>query len=97
MCMTMSGQRLLESAADDVLFTDLNTCNEFRNGEELASKVSCETLVVIGNEDKMTAPIGALNVASIIANSRTVNLSPCGHSMLSEQPNAVLDALATIV
>ena len=97
MCMTMGGQRLLESANDNVLFADLNTCNEFTNGEELAAKITCETLIMIGEDDKMTAPVGALKVASLIPNSRTVKLKPCGHSMLSEQPNAVLDALTTIV
>lgn len=97
MCMTMSGQRLLETAENDVLFADMNACNEFTNGTELAAKVQCETLVLIGEDDKMTAPVSAKNVASLIPNSRTVSLRPCGHSMLAEQPNAVLDALATIV
>jgi pimeloyl-ACP methyl ester carboxylesterase len=97
MCMTMSGQRLLETAENDVLFTDMNACNEFTNGSKLAAKIQCETLVLIGEDDKMTAPVGAKNVASLIPNSRTLSLKPCGHSMLSEQPNAVLDALATIV
>jgi len=45
----------------------------------------------------MTAPISAQAVADGIADSRVVRLNPCGHSMLAEQPNAVLDALATIV
>lgn len=95
--MTMSGQRLLEQAADDILYTDLNACNEFRDGLTLAAKVSAETLVIVGNQDKMTAAVKALDVAANISNSRVVRLSPCGHSMLSEQPNAVLDALVTIV
>ena len=80
-----------------MLFADMNACNEFTNGAELAAKIQCETLVLIGEDDKMTAPVGARNVASLIPNSRMLSLKPCGHSMLSEQPNAVLDALATIV
>lgn len=97
LCMTMSGQRLLEQSGDKVLFTGLNACNEFTNGEALISKIQCDTLVIVGREDKMTAPVKARSVADAIANSRLVELSPCGHSMLSEQPNAVLDALVSIV
>ena len=96
-CMTMSGQRLLETTDENVFFTDLNACNEFGNGAELAATTAAETLVIIAGEDKMTAPVSAREVASLIAGSRISLLDGCGHSMLSEQPNGVLDALATIV
>lgn len=95
--MTMSGQRLLESAGQDVLFTDLNACNEFANGEALAAQVKAPALVIAGNQDKMTSPVKALEVASRIKGSQQVRLEPCGHAMLSEQPNAVLDALASFL
>ncbi|HJP50722.1 MAG: alpha/beta hydrolase [Pseudomonadales bacterium] len=95
--MTMSWQRLLEKAREDVFFTDLNACNEFVNGAELAADIKSETLVIIGTQDLMTAPVSAEQVASRIPDCRIVRLNPCGHSMLSEQPNAVLDALSTIV
>ena len=96
-CMTMSGQRLLEQSKDDVFFTDLSACNSFHQGAELAARITTPTLVIIGSGDKMTAPVSARQVAGLIQGSRTIELHPCGHSMLSEQPNAVLDALATIV
>ena len=96
-CMTMSGQRLLEKAGEDVFYIDLNACNEFSNGNQLATQIRAETLVIIGEQDKMTAPVSAQKVADSIQHSRVVRLSPCGHSMLAEQPNAVLDALTTIV
>ena len=57
--MTMSGQRLLEQANRDVFFTDLNACNEFTNGAELAPGIEAETLVIIGKQDKMTAAVSA--------------------------------------
>ena len=95
--MTMCGQRLLEMAPQDVLFTDLNACNEFTGGAEQAVLIAAPTLVIVGEQDKMTAPVRALDVAANISNSRVLRLHPCGHSMLSEQPNAVLDGLATII
>ena len=96
-CMTMGGQRLLERAKENVFFIDLNACNEFHDGAELAARINTTTLVIVGNQDKMTSPINALKVAELIPNSRVCRLEPCGHSMLSEQPNATLDALLTIV
>jgi pimeloyl-ACP methyl ester carboxylesterase len=97
LCMTMSGQRLLEKANEHVFFADLNACNEFTNGAELATQITADTLVIIGEQDKMTAAVNAQDVADRIINSQVIRLEPCGHSMLSEQPNAVLDALVTIV
>jgi len=96
-CMTMSGQRLLERARENVFFTDLNACNEFRNGDELAGSIAVDTLLIVGAQDKMTVAVSAHKVTANIPGSRVVNFSPCGHVMLSEQPNAVLDALSNIV
>lgn len=97
MWMTGSGQRLLERAGRDVFFTDLNGCNEFTNGLNLAEKISCPTLVIIGSEDVMTTPANAHKVAATIEGSQTLILEKCGHSMLSEQPDGVLDALITVL
>jgi|TARA_B100000315_G_scaffold217261_1_gene217706 pimeloyl-ACP methyl ester carboxylesterase len=97
MWMTGGGQRLLERAGEDVFFTDLNCCNEFTDGLPLAERVSCPTLVIIGAQDAMTAPVNARKVAETIKQSRTLTLEKCGHAMLSERPDAVLDALITIV
>ncbi|MBT4160245.1 MAG: alpha/beta hydrolase [Gammaproteobacteria bacterium] len=95
LCMTMSGQRLLERSSDDVLFTDLKACNDFTEAEDLLDQISVETLIILGREDKMTSPVAGRMVAEKIRNARVVELSPCGHSMMSEQPDAVLDALVT--
>ena len=96
-CMKMIGQRLLEKAPDNIFYKDLNACNQFKDGETLAKRIDSKTLVVVGNQDKMTAPLNALRVAEIVPNSKVREIENCGHSMLSEQPNAVLDALITIV
>jgi pimeloyl-ACP methyl ester carboxylesterase len=95
--MTSIGQRLLERAGRDVLFTDLSACNEFAGGLELAKAVKCPALVIIGAEDAMTSPAQARKLAAAIADSRTVVLEGCGHAMLSERPNEVLDALIELI
>lgn len=95
--MMMSGQRLLERASDDIFYTDLNACNEFTEVAELARRISVETLVIIGEQDRMTAAAKALEVARNIKQCSIRKLSRCGHAMLAERPNEILDALITIV
>jgi len=79
------------------LYADLNACNNFTNSKELARNVATETLIIVGDQDQMTTPVKALEVASIIPDCRTLRLNPCGHAMFAEQPNAVLDGLISIV
>ncbi len=97
MWMTGGGERLLERAGEDVFFADLNACNNFVNGAELALEVQCPSLVIIGTQDTMTAPISSRKVAAAIPDARSIELERCGHSMLSEKPDAVLNALKSII
>ena len=96
-CITMSGQRLLERSKNDVLFTDLNACNSFEGGESYLARISQPTLIISGGKDKMTSPLKAREAAEQIRGSRLIELDRTGHFMMTEQPNAVLDALATII
>jgi pimeloyl-ACP methyl ester carboxylesterase len=52
------------------------------------------TLVITGAEDRMTPSKAGLMVAERLPEAQTCVLPGCGHAMLSEQPNGVLDALA---
>ena len=51
-------------------------------------------LVIIGDDDKMTPPRAGMAVAESLTDVRQRRLPGCGHSMLSEKPNEVLDELA---
>ena len=84
-----AGARLLERAAPGVLHSDLAACNAYRAGGEVA----CPTSVVVGEADAMTPAKAGLAVAAQLAAAKVVRLPGCGHAMLSERPNDVLDAL----
>lgn len=84
-----AGERLLERAAPGVLHADLAACNAFETG----GRVDAPTVVVVGEADRMTPPRAGLNVAKALPNARIVTLPGCGHAMLGERPNEVLDAL----
>ncbi len=97
MWMVGGTMRLFERSGPGVLHTALVACNEYRHGLESAEKVECPTLFIVGDRDMLTPPLRAAEAAARIAGSRTVTLSGSGHSLMSERPDAVLDALVTMV
>ena len=92
-CNLHTGMRLLERSAAGVLHADLAACNGF-SADQFGSVVDTKTLIIAGSADQMTPAKSGLKVASTIPNSQNIVLQGSGHSMLSEQPNEVLDALA---
>ena len=55
------------------------------------------TLIITGDQDKMTPPRAGMAVADLLTASQLVHLQGCGHVMMSEQPNQVLDAMSGFV
>ena len=94
MWMTASGIRLLERGAPGVLANDLSACNAYHAGLESARKIACPTLVLLGRQDIMASPRAAGPLIEALGDAHRVELDPCGHMMMSEQPDAVLEAMA---
>ena len=86
--------RLLHRTPPGVYHGDLSACNNYAQGQEASAKVRAPTLVLMGEEDKMTAPKASQQVVDRLQSATTVRLAKTGHSMLSEAPNQVLDALS---
>jgi pimeloyl-ACP methyl ester carboxylesterase len=91
----MSGNalRLLERAAPDVLYTDLNACLRYQAGLNAASRISCPALAILGERDLMAPPKAAAALLEALTHPRVLTLPGCGHAMMAEAPDAVLDAL----
>lgn len=94
---TGSALRLWEQAAPGVIYADLKACNDYKEGAAHAARVTCPTLVIIGDRDIMTPPSAGRKLASAIGGARTVIIRDSGHALLEEQPNAVLDVLAEVL
>ncbi len=94
--MLGAGERLLERSGAGVFHADLAACNGF-NASASHGRVACPALVIAGDDDRMTPAKAGLDVASHLPNARIVRLPGCGHAMLNERPNEVLDALIDIV
>jgi len=95
----MTGQsiRLMERSRAGVLATDLTACNAYGNGLEAAAAVRCPTLVVIGSRDLMAPPKAAQTLIDALGDRHVVTLADTGHALMAEQPDAVLDALRSLL
>jgi len=87
-------EALLAQSGDGVLYADLNACNEYKNGDaaiaKLAGKVT--TTVIAGDVDRMTpAKLGQRWCEQF--DGLYILLEDCGHMMMSEQPEATLQAM----
>lgn len=95
--MLGSGVRLLQRAPDGALGAGLAACNAYTGALEAAAKVTCPTLLLLGETDRMTPPSGARDIATRIPEARTVILPKAGHMMMVEQPDPTIDALAEVI
>jgi pimeloyl-ACP methyl ester carboxylesterase len=93
MWMMGSSLRLVERTRPGVLHVDLLACRAYVNGLADAAAVTCPALVIMGGRDIMTPARNAHALLAALSDRRTVLLPDTGHSMMAEQPDAVLDAL----
>lgn len=85
-------QRITQINPQQVFYTDFSACNSYANGEVAARAVQCPTLFVCGARDSMTPAKSTRLLTSCISHGKMVTLDS-GHSLMSEQPDGVLDAL----
>jgi len=93
MWMMGSAMRLMERSGSGVLHADFSSCNAYLGGLAAAAQVQCPALLILGKRDQMAPIKSAQALAARIPNLRTVALEGTGHALMSEQPDAVLDAL----
>lgn len=86
-------QRISQINPAHVFHTDFSACNAYANGEAAAHGVACPTLFLIGKKDMMTPPKATQILRQAIANKQVVVIENCGHAMMSEQADAVLNHL----
>lgn len=95
-----ANRRLMERVSllgEPLLFhTDFSACNAYAEALERAAAVRCPVSVLSGRRDVMTPPRASRAVVDALrkagATVQTVELD-AGHAMMTEQPDATLDAL----
>jgi len=97
MWMPGGALHLMNRTAPGVLHTDLRACADYQRGLDAAAGVSCPALIVLGGADLMAPPKSAQALVQALPQARVVTLAACGHAMMAEQPDAVLEALREFV
>jgi pimeloyl-ACP methyl ester carboxylesterase len=85
-------QRMSAINPDQLFYNDFSACNAYANGEAAAQAVRCPVLFIFGAQDMMTPARSTRLLTAAIAHGKVVQVD-AGHSLMSEQPDAVLDAL----
>lgn len=85
-------QRMSAINPDALFHTDFAACNAYANGEAAARAVRCPAVFIFGAKDMMTPPRSTKTLTGTIAHGKVVTVD-AGHSLMAEQPDAVLDAL----
>jgi pimeloyl-ACP methyl ester carboxylesterase len=85
-------QRMSQLNPDQLFHTDFAACNAYANGQVAAESAQCPVLFILGSKDMMTSPRSAKLLTGAVKHGRIVTVD-AGHSMMAEQPDAVLDAL----
>jgi pimeloyl-ACP methyl ester carboxylesterase len=85
-------QRMSAINPEQLFHTDFSACNGYRNGEVAARGLACPVLFVFGTKDMMTPARSTKLLTSAIAHGKIVHVD-AGHSLMAEQPGALLDAL----
>ncbi|MGV8900599.1 MAG: alpha/beta fold hydrolase [Burkholderiaceae bacterium] len=86
-------QRISKINPDHVFYTDFTACNAYANDDIAAQSVQCPTLFLLARRDIMTPLKASAGLIKAIAHAQVVRLDNCGHNLMAEQPDAVLDAL----
>jgi pimeloyl-ACP methyl ester carboxylesterase len=83
---------LASNSKVNVFFTGFKACDSYADGEAAMAQVQCPTLFVLGSQDQMTPPKAAQSLISKTKSPKVVKL-PAGHSLMTEAPDGVLQAL----
>lgn len=85
--------RLMQRQKPGVLHADFAACNDYAAGLERAAQVRCPALVLLGRRDAMTPLRSGRDLAAAIPHARLLQLEDCGHNLMAEKPDEILDAL----
>lgn len=85
-------QRMSQLNPEQLFYTDFFACNAYANGEVAAAAVTCPALFIFGSKDMMTPARSTKTLTAAIPHGK-VAMVDAGHSLMAEQPDAVLDAL----
>jgi pimeloyl-ACP methyl ester carboxylesterase len=86
-------KRLMQRQAPGVLLNDFSACNNYEAGLLAAKKIIAPALFLLGEQDAMTPPKAAGALFEAIPGATKEVITACGHNLMAERPDKVLQAL----
>ncbi len=83
-------------AQGNALATDLAACNAYADAPDMAARVRAPAAFILGAHDRMTPAKAASRLREALPQARVTTLD-AGHALMSEAPDAVVQALATLL
>ncbi len=80
------GNRLMAQNSGGTLLADLTACANYRDGEVAAAAVSCPSLLILAEKDRMVPARQGHALAALIAGSTTHVVAGAGHFVHTEKP-----------
>ena len=68
----------------EILYVDLNACNNYKSGKDSLEKIKCSTLCILGDLDKMVPLEVGKKMAEKISDSEVKIINNCGHMIIFE-------------
>lgn len=84
---------MMENNSKDAIYCNLQACNNYTGGEQAFGRVHCPILFVSGKLDKMAPAKLAVQEAEKNRNAKIELIDGCGHNLMFESPDGVLDSL----
>ena len=80
-------EKIIQSPRDirEILAVDLIACNNYQNGSEAAMKISCPTMFIFGEFDKMVNLESGEKFSNLVKNSITHIIKGSGHMIMIEK------------
>ncbi len=80
-------EKIIQSPRDirEILAVDLIACNNYQNGSEAAMKISCPTMFIFGEFDKMVNLESGKKFSNMVKNSTTHTIKGSGHMIMIEK------------
>jgi len=85
--MVSAGRKIMRGNTPDALATDLNACNNYKNGVAAAEKVSCPTQVIVGGKDRMAPRKATDKLIEHLSSPAVAVIRESGHIVPQEAPN----------
>jgi pimeloyl-ACP methyl ester carboxylesterase len=89
----VQNRRVMERQPRGTTLHDFNACNVYARGLERAEALRSPVLVVQGSRDVMVPPRSARDLLQRMPQARVVEIAGAGHAVMTEEPDALLDAL----